>query len=910
MISALGTGAAAAAIGSVNTRVKSVGETIQQVNASLKRTHLETIESFVAQKKTVEQTHGELQKYQQRTTELGRTLAEKKQSQNEATQALTAYQTELKDQATPATEAQRLKLKLLREQAKGAEGDFKKLTREFDASRNTAKGLEQAFQAQVQALDQLRSKLTAAGIATHKLDEHRRRLKATLAQEQASVERLTQRYSRLKAAQEAHTNARADVNSRVGGVMAAWGIGKMMAAPVGAFVRQDEALNALQVAMMDKNGQVHKSYEALKRQAVELGNILPGTTADFVGTARTLMEQGVALESVLGGGLKSASYLSVVLRVPADEAGEMAAKLREAYKLSDSELTQMADSMQRAKFAFGMKPSDLMAASAYQAPMLNQLGISGISNTNKMLAMQGMGAQVGLEGSSWGTNFSMMLSRLAKGPLLIEQAKKGMKAQARGIMDAMGISFDFFDKKGNFAGLDNMVKQLEKLKLIKAKLGDKGAMEVAEAMFGAEAGRPAMILAEAGTSGFEAAQKRMADQASLDERIKKTLESSKNTWESLTGSMENFAAAAAGPAVQSLHPLINGLNSMAGAMTDFAQTNPNAAKWLGLTAAVVAAATVGFLGLGAAMSVGRYALTGFQLLPVVGGGMMQVARGAWWLGGVLKGPLLTGLRLAAQAVWWLGRALLMNPIGLAITAIAVGAYLIYRYWAPIKAFFMGLWTQVKTAFNGGLLGMGKLILNWSPLGLFYKAFAAVLRWFGVKLPADFTGFGAMLLSGLIRGITAKLSAAKAAIVGFGNSIKDWFKSALGIHSPSRVFMGFGDNIGQGASLGILKSLPSMKSAVGKLSGLALAGAAMGVVPAGAGFAAALGGAGGAGGAAATSAGAGRAQVVFSPTIHVTVSGPGAASNAQGQVTQALHLSMAEFERLMQRYLQGKQRTGF
>ncbi len=318
----------------------------------------------------------------------------------------------------------------------------------------------------------------------------------------------------------------------------------------------------------------------------------------------------------------------------------------------------------------------------------------------------------------------------------------------------------------------------------------------------------------------------------------------------------------------------------------------------------------GWLGNGAAKVGGRAVGLGRMLGGRLLGGLRLAAQAVWRLGSVLKGPLLTGLRLAAQAVWWLGRALLMNPIGLAITAIAVGAYLIYRYWAPIKAFFMGLWTQVKTAFNGGLLGMGKLILNWSPLGLFYKAFAAVLRWFGVKLPADFTGFGAMLLNGLMRGITAKLSAAKAAIVGFGENIKDWFKSALGINSPSKVFMGFGAGIGGGASLGILKSLPSMKSAVGKLSGLALAGAAMGVVPAGAGFAAALGGAGGAGGAAATSAGAGRAQVVFSPTIHVTVSGPGAASNAQGQVTQALHLSMAEFERLMQRYLQGKQRTGF
>ena len=101
---------------------------------------------------------------------------------------------------------------------------------------------------------------------------------------------------------------------------------------------------------------------------------------------------------MLGGGLEAAASLGVVMNMPAEAAAEMTAKLREAYKLSDSELPRMADSMQRAKFAFGVKPGDLLAANAYMAPMLNQLGISGIENVDKINAIQGMAAQVGLEG--------------------------------------------------------------------------------------------------------------------------------------------------------------------------------------------------------------------------------------------------------------------------------------------------------------------------------------------------------------------------------------------------------------------------------------------------------------------------------------------------------------------------------
>jgi division protein CdvB (Snf7/Vps24/ESCRT-III family) len=198
------------------------------------------------------------------------------------------------------------------------------------------------------------------------------------------IAKLSAHKARLQTLGEQFDKNKAAMNAGYGSLLGAYGIARGLGAPVGAFIRQDDALNALQVAMLDKNGQVHASYEGIKQQAIELGNLLPGTTADFVNTARALMEQGVAYESVLNGGLKAASHLSVVLSMPTEQAGEMTAKLREAYKLTDDELPKMADMMQRGKFAFGMKPSDLMTAASYEAPVLNQLGISGLENARKI----------------------------------------------------------------------------------------------------------------------------------------------------------------------------------------------------------------------------------------------------------------------------------------------------------------------------------------------------------------------------------------------------------------------------------------------------------------------------------------------------------------------------------------------
>lgn len=188
-------------------------------------------------------------------------------------------------------------------------------------------------------------------------------------------------------------------------------------------------------------------------------------------------------------------------------------------------------------------------------------------------------------------------------------------------------------------------------------------------------------------------------------------------------------------------------------------------------------------------------------------GFSATARGARTLGSVLSGGLVRGIMIAGRAVLWIGRALLMNPIGLAITAVAAAAYLIYRNWGAVSSWFKQRWADIKEAFNGGIVGIGKLLINWSPVGLLYKAFAAALKYLGVDLPAKFTDFGGHLIDGLINGIKNKWESLKTTVTDMGDSVGGWFKEKLGIHSPSRVFMGFGDNIAQGAAIGLQRTTP-------------------------------------------------------------------------------------------------------
>lgn len=119
----------------------------------------------------------------------------------------------------------------------------------------------------------------------------------------------------------------------------------------------------------------------------------------------------------------------------------------------------------------------------------------------------------------------------------------------------------------------------------------------------------------------------------------------------------------------------------------------------------------------------------------------------------------------------------------------------------------GLWGDIRGAFSEGIAGVGKLILNWSPLGLFYKAFSGVLSRLGVDLPESFAGLGTQILDGLVGGIMDGLNKVKDTITNAGQKTIGWFKDVLGIKSPSRVFMGAGKDTLEGYRKGLEQHEP-------------------------------------------------------------------------------------------------------
>lgn len=799
--------------------------------------------------------------------------------------------------------------------------------------------------------------------------------------------------NRAMASQQAGQDNRKALRSQMGETMghAAVTLGPV-AMSVKTFMRQEDAATDLKIAMMKASGEIGE-FNAILKQAKSLGRDLPGTTEDFINLGRALKEQGVTDQKLVGGALRSAANLNVVMGMDQYEGGEFFAKMMEAHGLDEKVLDRAADITQKAKNAFGLKKEDMYGAMRYYAPQVKAMGLTGDGNYEKMMAIEGTAAQSGLEGSAFGTNFSGLLNRMSSGPKMIEMASKGMRGVAQDVLKLAGVKFEFFDAKGKFKGIDAMVLELEKLKTVREKLGDQSATDLATAMFGQENSRLALLISEGGVAGYEKNLELMRSQADLSARIAVKTSTLSSALEQMGGVAENtfgtfgsvfkddiksFANAAQGFIEDSLEPWL--------------QKNKRLVLGTVRVIGSLFALKIGFLAVSYAVSM---VVAPFKTLWVVWrrvNALMQIFN-VWRLTGGLSllgksfattakkaalfgrsltfGNITSSLGAATKAVGVFGRALLMTPIGWVAMAIGVVALVIYKYWKPITAFFSGVWdgikegvkplmpifdklgevmgaiwdkispvvtpvidffkdlftveqvaeggaksmgeavgkwigdrimglvgivsgvwTEITAAFNGGLLGVGALILNWSPLGLFYKAFAGVMSWFGIDLPASFTGFGSMILDGLLNGLKAKFESIKTWWSEKASWFSGIFTTANKIQSPSRVFMAHGGHIMDGLAIGLSRGAKRPENELKSLSDrLGLDGE----TDVSLNVAARNGAAGG--------SGAGGVTFNFSPTIH-------APTGSSSEINEGLKTAYREFQKMMAQYDRDKNRRSY
>lgn len=144
------------------------------------------------------------------------------------------------------------------------------------------------------------------------------------------------------------------------------------------------------------------------------------------------------------------------------------------------------------------------------------------------------------------------------------------------------------------------------------------------------------------------------------------------------------------------------------------------------------------------------------------------------------------------------------------------------YVAGVIAAVIAAIAAAKVAISAVTVVIGVLT---NPVGLVIAAIAALIAIF-VKLydeNEEFRNFvdgiikwAQEIIPGIIQGIQDAWAGFKQWWKEKWNSVIDWFKDIFGIHSPSTVFKGFGENIVQGLANGINEFIEKVRSAIRKV----------------------------------------------------------------------------------------------
>ena len=635
------------------------------------------------------------------------------------------------------------------------------------------------------ALLGLRARLNELGIgnvsaAQARLKTETAAATAAIEQQSAKLKQLAEQQKKLNDLKTQHGKDMMKVGMLAGAGVGMQAAGRGMAQPVlasvSAYAQQESATSQLSSAMMLADGSVASEFKQINELAMRLGDRLPGTTADFIEMMTMLRRQGLSAQSILGGTGEAAAYLGVQLRMPATQAAEFAAKMQDATRTTEADMMALMDTIQRTYY-LGVDSNNMLQGFTKVSPALSILHQEGLQAANTLAPLLVMMDQTGMAGEAAGN----ALRKVFQGGLDLKKLEKANKIAAK-----EGFQLNFADKKGKFAGLDNLFAQLQKIKGIGA---DTKRITLIKTLFGDDAENLQVLntLMEKGLDGYNEIAAKMKAQADLRKRVDGELKTLSNLWDSATGSFTNVLASIGKTIEPQAKELVDWLGDIANKSRARIEENPRLVGTLVMIVGVLAVASfaLGTLAVSLAAILGPMALLKFMA------SYLGLKFNLWGtaISAVTKSFSL--LRVGMQF-------LIGHPILLVIAAIAAGAYLIYSNWDSIVAFFSGIWTKMSDGF-----AIAAKVLS--------DAFTDIKSSLS-ELWQDFIKLGGQLMDGLISGITSRLSAVKDTVVQAAGSISDWFNEKLGIHSPSRVFMDAGLNIGEGAAIGIGRSLALVRTA--------------------------------------------------------------------------------------------------
>lgn len=531
-------------------------------------------------------------------------------------------------------------------------------------------------------------------------------------------------------------------------------------------------------------------FEALEDLARDLGRTTTKSASEAADMLEMLAKNGLTTEQILGGAATAAIKLSEATGGDLSTAADVATNVMAQFKIEAKDLGRVVDGVTNVTLASQFGFNDYKHAIAQAGGVAGALGVS-LEDFNAAIAGT---ASVFNSGEDAGTSFKTFLTTLVpKSDAAAAEMKK--------------LGLEFFNANGSMKSMSEIA---EELKTSLSSLSDEAKTDSVTTIFGSDAMRTAIALADQGAAGIDKLSLAISRKGSADEQAAARMKGFNGELEKLAGAFDELKLAIADSGL--LTTITSLVTKIAEWVAELAKTSPEILKWGTIVAGLTA----------------------------------------------VLGPVLIVMGTLATVIAAIGA-----PIALAVagtTALAAAAVTLYTNWDRLKTSFPEVAAVVETTMAGmkvvfdGLLahatlvftGLGQLLQGdfmgaWDTLKAAVMNFSTTLNsvidtvFPGFKqglasivveavrvaqelvnaflaIPGKMLEIGGQIIDGLINGISSRFDALKAKVLSIGEYIPESIRNVMDMHSPSRVMHEIGSDVMQGLTNGITQAAPGSVAA--------------------------------------------------------------------------------------------------
>lgn len=553
-------------------------------------------------------------------------------------------------------------------QFKNTENPTNAQVRAMEAAKKSAADLQLKYNGLRQSVQRQRTELAQAGINTRTLSADERRLKSSISETTAQLNRqrealarVSQQQAKLSRVKERYQAGKSMAGSMAAAGAAGTGIatagtmaGVKLLMPGYSFAQKNSELQA--VLGVDKQS---PEMEALRKQARQLGDNT-AASADDAASAQIIIAKSGGDADAIQAATPVTLNMALSNQRSMEENAALLTGMKSAFQLSNDQIAHIGDVLSMTMNKTAADFDGLSDALTYAAPVAKNAGVS----IEQTAAMVGALHDAKITGSMAGTGSRAILSRL--------QAPTGKAFEA---IKELGVKTS--DAKGNTRPIFSILKEMQR-SFEKNNLGTSQRGEYMKTIFGEEASSAAAVLMTAASTG-----KLDKLTAAFKASDGKTEELVKIMQDNLGGDFKEFQSAYEAVGTDLFDQQNDSLRKLTQTATQYVLKLDG---WIKQNKSL--ATTIGVVAGGALALIGIIGGIGLIAWPVVMG-INAIIAAAGLLGTVFTvagGAIVTAIGAISL------------PVVAVAGAVVAGAILIRKYWEPISAFFSGVVEGLKAAF--------------------------------------------------------------------------------------------------------------------------------------------------------------------------------------------------------------------